>query len=145
MISKKTKYAIIALKLLSKEYEQGAIQIKTIAEKGKIPKKFLESILIDLKNAGILASIKGRSGGYYLKKNPADVNLATIIRIFNGPIGMVPCVTHVYYEPCEECENEKTCGIREAFKKLRDESVRILKESTFLEIIKSEEKLLNKE
>ena len=141
MISKKTKYAIIALVRLAREYEKGPILIRDIAEEENIPKKFLETILRDLKNNGILASKKGKGGGYYLKKDPSEVNMAQIMRIFDGPIAFIPCVTYVYYEPCEECKDERTCGIRSVFKEVRDESVRLLKAATLTEIIRREAEL----
>jgi Rrf2 family protein len=141
MLSKKTKYAINALIKLAKEYEQGPILIRDIAASEKIPKKFLESILNDLKHAGILGSRKGKGGGYFLLQNPEEVNLATVMRLFDGPIALLPCVTYMYYERCEECRDEETCGIRDVFKGVRDETVRKLKQATLAEIIRRENAL----
>jgi Rrf2 family protein len=143
MITKKTKYAIIALIYLAKVFDKGPVLIREIAESENIPQKFLEAILVDLKNAGILNSKKGKGGGYYLLKKPDEVNLATIIRLFDGPIALLPCATYVYYEKCEECKDENTCGIRNVIKEVRDETVRILKEATLAEIIRRENQLLN--
>jgi Rrf2 family protein len=143
MITKKTKYAIIALVYLAKAFERGPVLIREIAESENIPQKFLEAILVDLKNAGILNSKKGKGGGYYLLKKPEEVNLATIMRLFDGPIALLPCATYVYYEKCEECKDENICGIRNVIKEVRDETVRILKEATLAEIIRRENKLLN--
>ena len=137
----KTKYAIIALVRLAREYKQGALQIGVLAEEENIPKKFLEAILRDLKNAGILTSIKGRNGGYYLSQNPEDVNLATIIRLFNGPIAFIPCVTYLYYEACDVEKDEELCGIRTVFKEVRDATVVIFKRATLAEIIRREDAL----
>lgn len=142
MLSKKTKYAIHALIHLAKKYGNEPVHIQTIAEKEHIPKKFLEAILIDLKNNGILASQQGRSGGYYLKVHPRDVHLAKIVRLFDGAIGLLPCVTHVYYEPCEECDDEETCSVRDVFKRVRDATVEILKASTLEEMINLEKRLI---
>ncbi len=142
MLSKKSKYAIIALLYLARRYNKGPILIKNIAEEERIPQKFLEAILRDLKNAGILNSKKGKGGGYYLTKDPKDVHLAGIMRLFDGPIALIPCVTYVYYEPCEECKDEETCGIRAVFKDVRDATVNILKKATLAEIIKIENKLI---
>ena len=100
MLSKKAKYAINALVRLSKDYNNGPILIKEISESENIPRKFLESILLELKNAGILGSKKGKGGGYYLLKNPENVNLAEIIRLFDGALALLPCVTYKYYEKC---------------------------------------------
>lgn len=142
MLSKKAKYAIIALIHLAKKYEQGPVQIGTIAEEERIPKKFLEAILVDLKNSGILTSQRGKFGGYYLIKNPEDVHLAQIMRLFDGPIAFIPCVTYVYYEPCSECKDEETCAIRKVFKDVRDATVDILKIATLAQMIQIESELI---
>lgn len=141
MLSKKTKYAINALVYLAKKPAKEPVLISEIAQRENIPKKFLETILLDLRNAGILNSKKGKGGGYYLIKDPADVNLAEIVRYFDGAIGLLPCVTHKYYEKCAECEDEVTCGIRHAFLAIRNETVELLKKDTLEMIIKNEQKL----
>ncbi|MCB9034325.1 MAG: Rrf2 family transcriptional regulator [Chitinophagales bacterium] len=141
MLSKKTKYAINALVYLAKNKDEGPILISTIAEHENIPKKFLETILLDLKNAGYLNSKKGKGGGYYFIKEASEVNLAEIVRYFDGAIGLLPCVTHKYYEKCEECLDEKTCGIRHAFLAIRNATVEMLKENTIEKMINKEEKL----
>jgi len=136
MLSKKCKYAIHALVYLAERFQQGPVHIQEIAEAQHIPKKFLEAILLELRNAKILHSKKGKGGGYYLYKKPHDVNLIEIIRLMDGAIAMLPCVSLNYYEPCEECLDEKTCGIRFAFLGVRDETLRILSESTLDQIVK---------
>lgn len=141
MLSKKTKYAINALVYLAKKPAREPVLISEIAEQEHIPKKFLETILLDLRNAGILNSKKGKGGGYYLIKHPSDVNLAEIIRYFDGAIGLLPCVTHKYYEKCDECKDEITCGIRHAFLAIRNETVEMLKKDTLEVLIKNELKL----
>jgi Rrf2 family protein len=144
LLSKKAKYAINALVHLAKQYEKGPILISDISEQENIPQKFLESILLDLKNAGILSSKKGRGGGYYLIKTPEEVNLADVMRLFDGPIAFLPCVTYKYYERCEECIDEATCGIRQVFYEVRNETVEILKRSSLAAIIKKEKLLSDK-
>lgn len=144
MLSKKTKYAINALVYLAKKPYKQPILISEIAENENIPKKFLETILLDMRNAGFLNSKKGKGGGYYLIKEPKDVNLAEIIRYFDGAIGMLPCVTHKYYEKCDECVDENTCGIRHAFLFIRNETVELLKKSTLQQIIEKENSLKKK-
>lgn len=144
MLSKKTKYAIIALVRLAREYQQGPLQIRELAESENVPKKFLEAILRELKHAGILNSVKGRGGGYYLSQDPEEVNLATIIRLFNGPIAFIPCVTYLYYEACDVDKDEEFCGIRTFFKEVRNEAVRIFKRATLAEIIRREDALRKK-
>ena len=142
MLSKKSKYAIIALIHLAKRYGQGPVIIGEIASKENIPKKFLEAILYELKTSGILNSKRGKSGGYYLIKKPDEVHLAQIMRLFDGPIAFIACVTYVYYEPCEECKDERTCPIRKVFKDVRDETVKILKKATLAELIRIEKDLM---
>ena len=141
MISKKTKYALNALVYLARNYNEGPVLIGQIAKEQHIPQKFLEAILLDLKNAGILNSKKGRGGGYYLIKSPDDVNIADVLRLFDGAIALLPCVTHKYYERCEECRDEATCGIRDVFQEVRNETVNILKRSTLSQIMAREEQL----
>jgi Rrf2 family protein len=143
MLSKKCKYAIHALVYLADRYQQGPVHIQEIAEAQHIPKKFLEAILLELRNAKILHSKKGKGGGYYLYRKPQEVNLIEIIRLMDGAIAMLPCVSLNYYEPCEECLDEKTCGIRFAFLGVRDETLRILSESTLDQIAK-QEKIIGK-
>ena len=135
MLSKKCKYAIHALVYLAERYQEGPVHIQEIAEKQHIPKKFLEAILLELRNAKILLSKKGKGGGYYLYKKPEEVNLIEIIRLMDGAIALLPCVSLNYYEPCEECIDEKTCGIRSAFMGVRDETLRILAETSLAQIL----------
>lgn len=144
MLSKKCKYAIHALVYLGEKFEQGPVQIQEISDKKHIPKKFLEAILLELRHAKILQSKKGKGGGYYLFKRPEDVNLVEVIRLMDGAVAMLPCVSLNYYEPCEECRNEKTCGIRDSFIGVRDETLRILTESTLARIMKREKELSKK-
>ena len=136
MLSKKTRYAMVALIKLAKEYGSGPILIKDIADSENIPKKFLETILRDLKNAGIVNSKRGKDGGYYLNKEPDQVNLATIIRIFDPPIAFLPCVTYLYHESCDVQKEENSCGINQIFKEIRDVTVTMLKKATLAEVIR---------
>lgn len=130
MLSRKCKYAIHALVYLTARDQQGPVQIQEIAEKQRIPKKFLEAILLELRNAGILQSKKGKGGGYYLAKKPEAVNLVEVIRLMDGAIAMLPCVSLNYYAPCEECLDEQTCGIRAAFAQVRDQTLAVLASHT---------------
>lgn len=135
MLSKKCKYAIHALVYLAEHADKGPVHIQEISEAQKIPKKFLEAILLELRNAKILLSKKGKGGGYYLYKKPEDVNLMEVHRIMDGAIAMLPCVSLNYYEPCEECQDEEACGIRHALIKVRDETLRIMSASTLRELM----------
>lgn len=144
MLSKKCKYAIHALVYLAERYQQGPVHIQDIAEQQRIPKKFLEAILLELRKAKILHSKKGKGGGYYLYKRPEDVNMIEIVRLMDGAIAMLPCVSINYYEPCEECKNEATCGIRDTFLGVRDQTLQILQNSTLDKIVKRERELAKK-
>jgi len=142
MLSKKAKYAMLALVHLAKEQNNGPVLISKIAKEESIPQKFLEAILLDLKKDGTLASKKGKGGGYYLIKSPDEVNMADVMRLFDGAIALLPCVTYKYYERCEECKDEETCGIRDTFMEVRNKTVEILKSSSLSQIILSEKKLV---
>ena len=100
MLSAKAQYAIHALTYLGEHYQQGYIPINQIAEKRKIPAKFLEAILLELRKAGILGSKAGKNGGYYLLKAPKEIPMVTILRLMDGPIALLPCVSKKFYEPC---------------------------------------------
>jgi len=141
MISKKTKYAINALVYLAKRKDEGPVLISEISDSEHIPQKFLEAILLELKKSGILASKKGKGGGYYLLKSPVEVNLADIMRLIDGPIALLPCVTHKFYQRCDECKDEETCGIRDIFLEVRNKTVELLKDATLQSIIDRESKL----
>ncbi|MBS1525688.1 MAG: Rrf2 family transcriptional regulator [Bacteroidetes bacterium] len=143
MLSKKTKYAIKALVILGKNADQPPMQISRIAEEERIPKKFLEQILLDLRNAGFLYSKKGAGGGYSLNKDPRDIYLVSIMRITDGPIAMVPCASLNFYHKCEECKDEKTCGIRDVFIHVRDATLKILSETSIADVIARENILIN--
>lgn len=139
MLSKKTKYAIKALVVLGKNMDNPPMQIQKIAEQEHIPKKFLEQILLDLRNAGFLFSKKGAGGGYSLNKKPDEIFLVQIMRVTDGPIAMVPCASLNFYHKCEECEDEKTCGIRSAFIEVRDATLKVLTETSIANIIARED------
>jgi len=141
MLSKKTKYAIKALVALGKNVEKPPMQISKIAEEEHIPKKFLEQILLDLRNAGFLYSKKGAGGGYSLNKKPEEIFLVHVMRITDGPIAMVPCASLNFYHKCDECVDEVTCGIRSAFIDVRDATLKILTETSIADIIAREESL----
>ncbi|MGE6220531.1 RrF2 family transcriptional regulator [Nubsella zeaxanthinifaciens] len=141
MLSKKTKYAIKALVALGKNIDLPPMQISKIAEEERIPKKFLEQILLDLRNAGFLYSKKGAGGGYSLNKKPEDIFLVQILRLTDGPVAMLPCASLNFYHKCDECTDEVTCGIRSAFIDVRDATLKILGETSIADVIAREDKL----
>jgi Rrf2 family protein len=122
MMSKKCKYAIKALVQLADRYQKGNMFTADIADKGNIPKKFLEQILLELKHAGYLGSQKGYGGGYYLKKPPEDISVADIYRLFDGAIALVPCVAVHFYEKCDDCGDEKNCIYRKQFEVIKEKT-----------------------
>lgn len=126
MISKKTKYGLKALLYLARQYDKGPILIADLARAERIPKKFLEAILLALKNSGILHSKKGKGGGYYLGRHPKNITFGQAIRVMEGPLAPVPCVSETSYATCGECDNEATCGIRLVMKDVRDAMAGIL-------------------
>ena len=118
------------------------MQISKIAEEERIPKKFLEQILLDLRNAGYLYSKKGAGGGYSLNKDPKEIYLVSIMRLTGGPIAMVPCASLNFFHKCEECQEETTCGIRDVFINVRDATLKILSETSIADVIDREKSLL---
>src|SRR5687767_4183925 len=141
MLSKKCKYAIHALVHMAREPQEKFL-IKEISEACNIPKKFLEAILLDLKRAGILGSKQGKGGGYFLRRNTDEVNLAEVVRLFDGAIAAVPCATFKFYEQCDECDDEETCAVRHAFLDIRNATVELLKADTLETLVKRENKLI---
>jgi Rrf2 family protein len=141
MLSKKAQYALKALSYLTQNYLEASEQlpsgrpvlINEIAVKQQIPIKFLESILLQLKNADILDSRKGKGGGYFLKLPPSQIPIARILRIVDGPIAMLPCVSLYFYKKCEDCQ-EKKCRINKMFCEVRDATLNILENRTLLDI-----------
>ena len=119
MLSKRAKYALNALMELARAVEEGPISAAEIAERAHVPAKFLEAILLDLRKAGMIESRKGRSGGHLLLIPAERINAAEVFRLFDGAIALVPCATHNYYERCDECVDEATCGIRQVFLEVR--------------------------
>jgi Rrf2 family protein len=137
MLTQKTRYAMLALTRLAKEYDKGTLMINEIAESEKVPKRFLETILLELKKSGYLGSKLGKNGGYYIIKKPEDVNLLEIIRLFEGAIALLPCISEKYYTPCEHCKDEETCSIRNTFKDIRKYTFRKLGRTTLADLARS--------
>jgi len=137
MLSKRAKYGLRALIYLAQRQGEGPIQIRDIAEALNIPRKFLEAILLDLRNEGILRSRKGREGGYVMERSPDTIPLGRIIRFIDGPLASVPCVSQTAYARCDDCPDERTCAIRCVMKKVRDATAKILDEATLDQFVAS--------
>ena len=135
MLSKKAQYALKALEYLVVRQEEGKpILISEISEKKQIPLKFLENILLELRKAGVLESKKGKGGGYLLKATPDQTTLATVIRIIDGPISMLPCVSLYFYKACETCDPD-SCRIKLLFSEARDAVLGVLEKKTLQDLV----------
>jgi Rrf2 family protein len=135
MLSQKTKYALQALAYLSEQYEDNSlVLIGTIAREKNIPIKFLEAILCELRNHDVLISVRGRSGGYKLAEPPRKITLARVIRIVDGPIALLSCVSLNFYKECENCDR-KSCGINPVMAEARDAILKVLEKRTLRDIM----------
>lgn len=133
-LSKRGEYGIRALITLASREEQGeVVQIREIAEREKIPVKFLEQILLTLKNAGLVQSRMGSGGGYYLGKPAGQITLGQIIRILDGPLAPIRCVSQTAYEKCA-CPDEETCGLRLVMLDVRNSISNILDRTTLEDV-----------
>jgi Rrf2 family protein len=126
MLTRKSKYGLKAMLALAEEPDRQPMLIADLAERQRLPKKFLEAILLELKRHGLLGSKKGKGGGYFLGRDPSEITLGQIIRILDGPLALIPCVSQTAYMKCVECLDEQTCGIRLAMKDVRDATAHIL-------------------
>ncbi|HVX93629.1 MAG TPA: Rrf2 family transcriptional regulator [Polyangia bacterium] len=131
-LSRKGRYALRALYALAAQAASGGgpMLIADLAERERIPRKFLEAILLELKNSGVLHSKKGKGGGYVLAKDPSQIVLGEVIRTIDGPLAPIPCVSERAYARCDECVDEATCGTRLVMKQVRDAIAQILDHTT---------------
>ncbi len=135
MLTNKAKYALKAALLLARREALGPQLISDIAATERIPKKFLESILLTMKNRGLLLSRKGRGGGYALARPAGEVSFGEIVRIMDGPLAPVPCVSVTAYRRCEECAREERCEIRAVMKRVRDAISEVLDATTLADAV----------
>ena len=136
MISQKAKYALRALVALAKTSAPGeALLISEIAEQQRIPKKFLEQILLDLKHHGLVASRRGKSGGYMLLKSADVISFGEVLRIIDGPIAPLPCLSRMAYRRCIDCEGEENCEIRRVFARVAEATRKVLDETTIADAL----------
>jgi Rrf2 family protein len=135
MLSQKTRYALNALMLLAEDQRsgKGPVLISSLVKRGRMPQKFLEAILLELKNNGFLQSKKGKGGGYSLARNPEDIKIGAVVRLFEGPLALLPCV-QVGHRSCEECRDDKGAGVRMLFKEVRDATADILDNTTLAKV-----------
>lgn len=135
MISKKTKYALKAILMLTRQYaSKEPVLIAEISEKESIPKKFLEAILLELKNKGFLQSKKGKGGGYLLARSPDQIGFGEVIGVFENPFSSLPCLDAKTNWRCEECKKRTVCGIHMIMKEVYRATSDILNLTTFQEV-----------
>jgi len=126
MLSQRTRYAIRALLHLSDRYGKGPVQLTDIAVTQNIPSKFLTVILSEMGRAGLIETQRGKDGGYWLAKRPADISYGDVIRLTRGSLALVPCASRLAYEPCKNCVTQEQCRIHWVMLKVRDETAQIL-------------------
>lgn len=130
MISQKAQYAFRALIDLARAGEGGSRQIGEIAEAQGLPKKFLEQILLDLKHHGLVTSRRGKSGGYMLLRPADTMTFGEVLRIVEGPIAPLPCLSRTAYRRCDSCASERDCEIRQVFARVAEATRRVLDGTT---------------
>ena len=135
MISLKAQYALRALIALAKADPDALFLIADIAEQQRIPKKFLEQILLDLKHHGLVASRRGRVGGYLLLRPADQITFGEVLRIIDGPLAPLPCLSRMAYRRCDGCGDERTCEIRRVFARVADATRGVLDTVTVADAI----------
>lgn len=133
-LSKRGEYGLRALQDIATHYGGGPISIRELAERNNIPTKFLEQILLTLKHGHIVHSQKGPQGGYYLTRPPDQINLAQVIRLLDGPLAPISCVSETAYKPCG-CPDMETCGLRRVMKQVRDVVADMMEKTTLSDLI----------
>lgn len=133
-LSKRGEYGLRALQDLAEHYGEGPIPNKTLAERNHIPPRFLEQILLTLKHGQIVHSQKGPQGGYYLSRPPQQITLAQAVRLLDGPLAPISCVSEIAYEPCG-CPDMENCGLRRVMKEVRDAVVGIMESTTLADLV----------
>lgn len=141
MLSSRTKYGIHALIYLAERFGRGFVAIKEISDAERIPRKFLETILLDLKGSGLLISRAGPNGGYALRVQPSQLSLGRVIRILEGPLALTPCVSQNNYATCADCRSEAECSLKLVMKRVRDATAEIMDDVSFAVLCADESRL----
>jgi Rrf2 family protein len=131
MISQKAKYAMRALVMLAAADGAVPLSITDIANEQRIPKKFLEQILLDLKRHGLVESRRGKVGGYLMLRKPEDVTYGEVLRLIDGPLALLPCLSKIAYKKCEDCQDEASCQVRHVFASVADATRQLLDNTSF--------------
>ncbi|WP_034043191.1 RrF2 family transcriptional regulator [Wocania ichthyoenteri] len=134
MLSKKTKYGLKALTYIARNQGDLPVPVGEIAECENIPQKFLESILLTLRKSGVLGSKKGKHGGYYLRQEPTEIKMTDVMRVLEGPIAMVPCVSLNFYEKCDDCPDEEKCSVNKLMIQVRDNTLQVFRNTTLADL-----------
>jgi Rrf2 family protein len=139
MLSQRTRYTIRALLHLADRYGEGPVQMSEIAEAQNIPPKFLTVMLSQMIREGLVASRRGREGGYWLAREPARISYGEIVRLTRGSLGLLPCASRFAYESCKNCITEEKCRLHRVMLMVRDETARILDGLTLADAIPAEQ------
>ncbi|KKB84351.1 Rrf2 family transcriptional regulator [Devosia limi DSM 17137] len=139
MISQKAKYALRALVSLARAGRGETMMIGEISREQAIPKKFLEQILLELKRAGFVASRRGRTGGYELVRAPEQIMYGEVLRLIDGPIAPLPCLSKIAYKRCEDCRDETSCEIRHVFERVTMATREVLDSTSLADSLRLEE------
>lgn len=134
-LSKRGEYGLRALQDLTIHYNEGPIPNKVLAKRNNIPSRFLEQIMLTLKHGRMVNSQKGPGGGYYLARSPDEVTLAEVIRLLDGPLAPVSCVSDIAFEPCG-CPDMATCGLRRVMQNVRDMVAQMMESTTLADLLK---------
>lgn len=138
MMTRKSKYGLMACVNLARHHGEGPRLIESIAEEEQLPRKFLEAILLELKNARLLGSKKGRGGGYFLAKPPEQIAVGKIVRILDGPLAPIPCARASNPVPCEECRDPENCGVRSVMRAAREALADVLDNTSLKQVVEME-------
>jgi Rrf2 family protein len=130
MISQKARYAFKALIALSRSRPEECRQARDIAKGEKIPQSFLEQILLELRRAGLVASRRGREGGHFLLEDPANITFGEVLRLIDGPVAPLPCLSRTAYRRCHDCQDENSCVMRRAFGRAYDATLKVLEQTS---------------
>jgi len=134
VLSRRSKYGLKALLALAQDAGRGPVLVSELADREAIPRKFLEAILLDLNRHGLVQSKKGKGGGYFLRRPPTAITFGEVIRVLEGPLALVPCVSQTAYARCVDCVDEAACGVRLAMQQVRDATAQILDTTTLADV-----------
>jgi Rrf2 family protein len=141
MLTQRSRYGLRAMLYLARTYRtKKPVPISTIAIEAAVPRKFLEIILTDLRGADLVQSTRGKQGGFGLSRAPRQISFGDIIRVIEGPLALVPCVSRTAYKRCKDCVDEEACAIRRAMLDVRDDTARILDGRSLADAIEQEPK-----